>query len=247
MQLPTILVVDGDPKARQLLRGVFETEGFAVIEAHDQNTALAVVDGDHPTLVTLDIQLAAGNGIDVLRAIRRHSDVAILVVTGRNDVIDRVVGLELGADDYVAKPFHPRELIARVHSVLRRTEHTFEATENNAESGLTWTQGHTILKFDGLIAHLDRFELVARDGQILPITSGEFRLLIVFVHSAKRSLTRDRIMDLLNGTAWTPFDRTVDNHVARLRKLIERDASQPKLIKTIRGVGYLFTAEVTQE
>lgn len=245
MSKTKVLVVDDDPKIRLLLRRSFEAEGFGVDEAVDCSSALKALTKDAPSVITLDIQLETDNGIDVLRAIRERSDVPVLMVTGRDDIVDRVVGLELGADDYVTKPFHPREVIARVRSVLRRTQINSEPAETVSNPIIDSKQGtETSIKFDGMSARPDYFELIGRDGELIEITSGEFRLLLVFLRNAKRILSRDRIMDLLNGTEWTPLDRTVDNHVGRLRKLIEIKPSSPTLIKTVRGIGYLLTADV---
>jgi DNA-binding response OmpR family regulator len=237
-----ILVVDDDPKIRTLLRNVLEGEGFIVREAETAAQVMAQVAEAPPVLITLDIHLGTDNGIEVARAIRRVSHVPIIMVTGRDDVIDRVVGLEVGADDYITKPFHVREVIARVRSVLRRTD---ASTHVQQETGVSNdTEKSAEYHFDGLTAIPDRLELLDRDRMPADLTSGDFKLLNVFLSRPKRVLSRDQLMDLTGGTEWNPLDRAIDNQVARLRKKIERDPSDPQLIKTVRGVGYTFAHDV---
>lgn len=231
-----LLIVEDDAKIRTLLRNVFEDEGFVVHEAQTGAEMLAVLAAEPVALMTLDIQLDQENGLDLAREVRKVSSVPIIMVTGQDDVIDRVVGLEIGADDYITKPFHIREVIARVRSVLRRAAQpegsTLPATDRN------------VLTFDGLSAHLDRMELADRDGTDCGLTSGDFKLLTVFLDQPKRVLSRDQLMDLTGGIERNPLDRTIDNQVARLRKKIERNPSEPRLIKTVRGVGYKFACDV---
>jgi DNA-binding response OmpR family regulator len=232
----SILVVDDEQKIRTLLRNVLEAEGFIVVEAETGDAVLDAVRDRSIALITLDIHLDGENGVDLARRIRAISSVPIIMVTGQNDVIDRVVGLEVGADDYITKPFHVREVVARVRSVLRRSDTDATAPQSVPE-GLRY-------RFDGLVADTDRLELIDRDGEDCSLTSGDFTLLRVFLERPKRVLSRDQLMDLTGGQNWSPLDRTVDNQVARLRKKIERDPSEPKLIKTVRGIGYRFSADV---
>ena len=204
-------------------------------EAVDGEGVRRVFARDPPNLVTLDLDLGSEDGLDIVREIRLNHDTAIMIVTGRGNVMDRVVGLELGADDYMTKPFHGREVVARVRTILRRTGgRAIVLHTNNAGGG-------TLLYLDGLLIDLDSLSLTNRYGKDSDLTSGDFRLLSVFLHNAKRSLSRDRLMDLTGGTDWTPLDRTIDNQVARLRKKIERDPARPILIKTVRGIGYMLT------
>ena len=195
-------------------------------------------------LVTLDVRLGGENGLEIAKRIRQNSNVPIIMVTGQDDVIDRIVGLEIGADDYITKPFHVREVLARVRSVLRRVNPVGDVPTAAPEPTKQDTDTEGALHFDGMIAYLDRFELLDRDGVQIEMTSGDFRMLAVFLNSPKRMLSRDRIMDLLHGVEWSPLDRTIDNQVARLRKKIERDPSSPVLIKTVRGIGYMFAMDV---
>ncbi|MBD3665412.1 response regulator [Sulfitobacter aestuariivivens] len=233
-----ILVVEDDQKIRNLLRNVLEDEGARVIEAETSAEVMRAVADKRLSLITLDLQLGADNGVDIARRIRAVSQVPIIMVTGKDDVIDRVVGLEIGADDYIIKPFHVRELIARIRSVLRRSGAPARTTEIDAIAG----SAH--FSFDGMTAFPDRLELIDRENVPCDLTSGDFRLLNVFLNNPKRVLSRDQLMDLTGGVEWSPLDRTIDNQVARLRKKIERDPSSPKLIKTVRGIGYTFASDV---
>lgn len=206
-------------------------------------TTLATIRSVQPHLISLDLQLGKDDGFDIARHIRSFSQVPIIMVTGKDDVIDRVVGLELGADDYITKPFHVREVLARVKSVLRR-HHAAAPEMPVTQQG---TPPMPVLCFDGLAARLDQFELIGRDGQSVDLTSGDFKLLRVFLERPKRTLSRETLMDLIGGTEWSPLDRTIDNQVARLRKKIELDPAQPRLIKTVRGIGYMFSGDITRK
>ncbi|MFK7878267.1 response regulator [Roseobacter sp.] len=238
MKDQTILVVEDDQKIRSLLRNVLEDEGARVVEAETAAQVMQVIADTPPRLVTLDLHLGADNGIDIARQIRTVSQVPIIMVTGKDDVIDRVVGLEVGADDYITKPFHVREVVARIRSVLRRSGVPAPTAEANV------AEGSVHFSFDGMTAFPDRLELIDRENMPCDLTSGDFKLLSVFLNSPKRVLSRDQLMDLTGGVEWSPLDRTIDNQVARLRKKIERDPSSPKLIKTVRGIGYTFASDV---
>lgn len=239
MQDRHILVVEDDPKIRALLRACFEAEGAAVSEAANLDAVRRVFAGNTPDLVTLDIGLGLDDGFDIVRELRRTHDTPIILVTGKGDVIDRIVGLELGADDYITKPFHLREMLARVKAVLRRSESP--GRERAAATGAAQDGGHVIRLLDGLRIDLGRMEVRDREGRDCGLTTADFKLLRAFLENAGRPLSRDRLMDLIDGPAWVPLDRTIDNQVARLRKKIERDAGRPQLIKTVRGVGYMLT------
>ncbi|MEO0918395.1 MAG: response regulator transcription factor [Pseudomonadota bacterium] len=236
MTKQTLLIVEDDAKIRALLRNVFEGEGFCVLEARSSEEVLTALASHQIALITLDIHLGQENGLDLARQIRQTSRVPIIMVSGQDDVIDRVVGLEIGADDYITKPFHVREVVARVRSVLRRFSQDPAAGLQEFDDAA--------LCFDGMCAHVNRMELVDRDGADCGLTSGDFKLLQVFLDRPNRALSRDQLMDFTGGIERNPLDRTIDNQVARLRKKIERDPSDPKLIKTVRGVGYMFAGEV---
>ena len=233
----TLLVVDDDAKIRRLLATLFESEGFAVRCVPDGAAALDVVKHHQIDLITLDLNLGREDGLDIARDIRKFSQVPIIMVTGKDDMIDRVVGLEIGADDYITKPFHVREVLARVRTVLRRTQTAKLAVDERGD----------ILRFDGLTVVPERMEISDRTGSPLNLTSGDFKLLTVFLENPGRVLSRDRLMDLVGGLEWSPLDRTIDNQVARLRKKLERDTTAPKIIKSVRGVGYVFAAEIEQD
>jgi two-component system, OmpR family, response regulator len=227
-----ILVVDDDPKVRTLLRRCFEGEGFIVSDAKDAAELRACLERHAVDLITLDLGLGQENGLDLAREIRRQRDVPIIMLTGKGDAIDRVVGLELGADDYLVKPFELRELVARVRAVLRRS--TAEKAPPSAEC----------YAFEGWVFDVDRRSLKREGGKDQELTTSEYDLLVAFVRRPHRVLSRDDIMDLLRGHDWSPLDRSIDNLVARLRKKIEQDPERPRLIKTVRGVGYTFSASV---
>lgn len=233
-----ILVVDDDPKIRALLRNCFQADGYSVSECGDASCVDEAFTVHQPDLVTLDINLVGENGLDIARKLRRNHDVPIIMVTGKDDVIDRVVGLELGADDYITKPFHVREMLARVRSVLRRYD-----GHKHTESPLDRAPGDdtTAVDLDGLKIDLSQLAMRDRGNQLCDLTTADFKLLKAFMDNPNRSLSRDRLMDLIDGPEWVPLDRTIDNQVARLRRKIERDPSRPQLIKTIRGIGYMLT------
>jgi two-component system, OmpR family, response regulator len=231
-----ILVVDDDAEIRALLRRCFEREGFVVSEAKDGMELRACIDEQPVNLITLDLTLGGEDGLELAREIRGNCNIPIIMITGKGDTIDRVVGLELGADDYISKPFQLREVLARVRAVLRRygaTDVAAAATPASAER----------YAFDHWVLDLDRRELTSGGGALQELTTAEFNLLDLFVRRPHRVLSRDNIMDLLKGHEWSPLDRSIDALVGRLRKKVETDPDHPRLIKTVRGVGYVFTAD----
>lgn len=232
-----VLIVDDEPKVRLLLRRCFEQDGYRVSEAQTEAEVLDCLAGGCVDLITLDLSLGQEDGLSIARTIRSRMDVPIVMVTGKGDTIDRVVGLELGADDYISKPFHVREVLARVRSVLRRTDAQRKSSAEPTENVERYT-------FDDWLVDFSTLELTSRDGTSRDLTTTDFKLLEVFVKNPKRVLTRDQLMDRLRGHDWAPLDRSIDNQVARLRRKIEREPKHPKLIKTVRGAGYSFTAEV---
>jgi len=229
----TILIVDDEAPVRKLLRRCFEKESFAVVEAANRAAIRDQLTAHDIDLITLDITLGNENGLEIAREIRAEQSVPIIMVSGKADLIDTVVGLEVGADDYITKPFELREVIARVRAVLRRYQPGSAAPK--AQSAVT------LHKFADWTLNSTSRELYD-SKQSVSLTTGEYELLYVFVCNAQRVLSRDQIMDNLKGRDWLPNDRTIDNQVARLRKKLG-DESQ-SLIKTVRGAGYLFTASV---
>lgn len=233
-----ILVVDDDAKVRTLLRRCLEGEGFAVSEAADGAGLLACLAKQQVSLITLDLNLGKENGLDLARDIRKVHNVPIIMLTGKGDAIDRVVGLEVGADDYLAKPFELRELVARIRAVLRRA--VAAPAEPTTPAGRRYA-------FEAWILDINRRVLKRDGGNDLELTTSEFNLLEAFVKRPHRVLSRDDIMDLLKGHDWSPLDRSIDNLVARLRKKVEKNPDRPSLIKTVRGAGYVFTADVERQ
>ncbi len=236
-ELPHILVVDDEERIRAMLARYFEGEGFRVSLAHDGAAMRERMAADPADVVFLDVVLPGEDGLILARELRAASDVGIIMLTGRGDVVDRVVGIEVGADDYIAKPFHLREVLARTKSVLRRLKPAARA--EGAEPS-----DEPAVRFDGWRLDFSRRKLNAPDGKDVPLTTGEFNLMTVFVRHAGRVLDRDQIMDLTRGREWDAYDRSIDAQVARLRKKIEGDAKNPKLIQSVRGVGYVFTAKI---
>ena len=240
-----VLVVDDDQKIRKLLRNCLEPEGFQVFEAENSDEVDGCMAKTRIDLITLDLNLGTENGLTIASKLKSNCDVPIIIVTGKGDVIDRVVGLEMGADDYISKPFHVREVIARVRSVLRRTDSTTRKTDHETSvRDNNDTRETNRLVFDGWTADFDAFELRSPAGELCELTTADFKLLRVLLENPKRVLSREQIMDQVNGVDWIPYDRTIDNQIARLRKKLEEDPSKPKLIKTVRGVGYTFTVDV---
>ena len=231
-----ILVVDDDPKVRTLLRRCLEGEGFAVSDAKDGAELQSCLQRQQISLITLDLNLGKENGLDLARDIRKQRNIPIIMLTGKGDAIDRVVGLEVGADDYLAKPFELRELVARIRAVLRRVTPTEPATATGQRYA-----------FEGWVLDISRRSLKRNSGDDQDLTTSEFNLLEAFVKRPHRVLSRDDIMDLLKGHDWSPLDRSIDNLVARLRKKVEKDPDRPALIKTVRGAGYTFTADVERQ
>lgn len=229
-----ILVVDDDARIRQMLTRYFEGEGYSVSTATDGaeiETCLKRLEID---IILLDLALPGGkDGIDIVREIRSRSDIPIMMITGRTDVIDRIIGIEIGADDYIAKPFHLREVHARLKSILRRRK----PPEVNAPA-------RDRIRFEGWVLDLAGRQLQSPDGENVELTSGEFDMLQAFVQHAGRVLTRDFLMDSTRARPLESFDRTIDAQISRLRRKIEADTKLPRLIKTVRGAGYMFAAKI---
>lgn len=235
-----ILVVDDEAEVRAILRSAFEIEGYSVFEAGDSAALADILDANAVDLITLDLNLGAEDGLNVARTIRAKRNIPIVMISGKGDTIDRVVGLELGADDYITKPFHMREVLARVRAVLRRYEAGQGAPTVDAAAAAVPAR----ITFDGWTIDPPRREVRTPDGGPCDLTTAEFNLLLLFIERPGRVLSRDEIMDLLKGHDWTPLDRSIDALVARLRKKIEPESDRPQLIKTVRGVGYAFAGTV---
>ena len=238
-----ILVVDDDQQIRALLRSRFEKDGYEVLEAASGQDLWAVLKAEQIDLITLDLTLGREDGLALAREIRALRNVPIIIISARDEEVDRIVGLELGADDYVTKPFSPREVAARVKAVLRR----YEALPQRDSSTPAASDRNGRLVFEGGALDPARRNFTSTAGALVDLTTAEFNLLELFLERPQRVLTRDEIMNLLKGHDWNPFDRSVDSAIARLRKKIEPDEETPRYIKTVRGIGYVFTGDVQRK
>jgi two-component system alkaline phosphatase synthesis response regulator PhoP len=223
-----ILVVDDEPKIVKQARDYLENGGFRVASAADGTTALAIARHERPDLIVLDLNLPGTDGLDVCRALRRESDVPIIMLTARVDETDRLIGLELGADDYITKPFSPRELVARVRAVLRRVQGGVH------QPGFI-RAGHLEIDLHG--------HRVTREGDPIQLTRTEFNLLATLAQHPGQTFTRAQLLDRLHGVAYDGFDRSVDAHIKNLRRKLELDPIEPRYVLTVYGVGYRFTDE----
>ena len=226
-----ILVVDDDPKIVSLVKTYLEREGFRVVTAQDGQSALRAFNELEPGLIVLDLMLPELDGLALMRIVRERSNVPIVMLSARAQVADRVFGIHEGADDYIAKPFSPAELVVRVKAVLRRT----------AAAG-TAVRSHGTLEHGDLVIDLDRVE-VRRDGMPMPLTPAEFRLLVTLVQARGRVLTRQALLDSLYGTSQgDALERTIDVHIGRLRDKLGEEIGAPRYIITVRGLGYRAVA-----
>jgi two-component system, OmpR family, response regulator len=230
-----ILVVDDDAEIRSLLREYFEKNGYRVTVASDGRGLRAALNATPPDLVVLDLMLPGEDGLSLCRTLRAQSDLPVIMLTARGEETDRIVGLEMGADDYVPKPFHPRELLARVKSVLRRAR---------SLPGNLKRDEVKAFRFAGWILDVATRDLTAPDGVVVPLSGTEFRLLKVFLDHPDRVLTRDQLIDFMMSRDAAPFDRAIDVQVSRLRHRLRDDARDPVLIKTVRNRGYVLAARV---
>ena len=230
-----ILIVDDDPRLCRALARYLGLEGYTVRTATSGREMRESLAAEKPDLVLLDLMLPDEDGFSLARELRSTTDIAVVILTGKSDTVDKVVGLELGADDYVTKPFDERELLARVRSVLRRS-----AAGRDGSPGASGVRAC----FAGWTLDLDSYELTSPGGEAVTLTAHEFQLLAALVNHPKRVLTREAIMDLVAGRDWSPEDRSVDVLVGKLRKKIEDDPQNPRLIETVRGVGYKLAAHV---
>jgi two-component system OmpR family response regulator len=233
-----VLVVDDDGEIRSLLCDYlarFGIEAAGVPDGAAMRREIAAAPFD---LIVLDLMLPGEDGLALCRALRAESDIPIIMLTARGDPMDRVVGLELGADDYVAKPFEPRELVARIQTILRRVR-------SGPEPARAEEHGDAVA-FEGWRLHRLLRQLTAPDGVVVPLSNAEFRLLSAFIERPNRILTRDQLLDEARGRAMDVFDRSIDFLVSRLRQKLNEDPKNPRLIKTVRGEGYIFDAKVTR-
>ena len=235
---PHILVVDDDREIRDLLARFLEKQSFRVTAARDARDARRLWPLGRYHLVVLDLMMPGESGLDFARWLRSQSDVPIVILTAMGEETDRIVGLELGADDYLAKPFNPRELLARIRAVLRR------ATADSATGAAPGEPPAKVIRFSGWVLEPARRRLMNPQEVEVPLTGGEYELLLALIERPNRVLTRDMLMDLLRGRQAGPFDRAIDVAVSRLRRKLEDDGRNPQLIKTVRGGGYVLATSV---
>jgi len=221
--MPTVLVVDDEPKIVQLARDYLEHAGFAVLTAGDGASALQAARVRAPDLIVLDLGLPGLDGLEVMRSIRASASTPIVVLTARDTELDKLLGLELGADDYVTKPFSPRELVARVRAVLRRSERAIEPREH--------------LEVGELVLDLPRLRTTVA-GRVVDLTATEFQILGTLAREPGRVFTRSQLLDAVHGVAFDSYERAIDAHIKNIRRKIEADPARPRFIQTVYGVGY---------
>lgn len=228
-----ILIVEDEPITREQLVSYFEEEGFRVSHTGQGDEVQKLLDDNEITLVLLDIKLPGKDGLTLTREIRTQSDVGVILVTSKQEQIDRILGLESGADDYVTKPFDPRELLSRARNLLRRVHIQQSQRRKNH-----------IRRFDGWTLDLNKRELQSPDGEMKQLSAGEYQLLLAFMEKAGEVMNRDQLMNRIRNREWFPDDRYIDVLVGQLRKKLGERAANAKIIATIHGTGYLFTPEV---
>ncbi|QSA97890.1 response regulator [Methylococcus sp. EFPC2] len=232
-----ILIVDDDREIRHLLTDFLARHGLRADAAADGRAMARCLASGRYDLIVLDLMLPGEDGLALCRRLRADSNLPVIMLTALAEDTDRIVGLEMGADDYVVKPFNPRELLARIKAVLRRTGYSPAGPQGMKKN----------LRFEGWKLDLAKRELHSPEGVLMPMTSGEFDLLAAFAEHPQRVLNRDQLLDLTRGRAATAYDRSIDVQLSRLRRKIETDPNEPTLIKTVRGGGYLFTPRVESD
>src|SRR5438445_6240780 len=235
---PHLLIVEHARDIREPLARYLREHGYRTTTAADAQVARKVMKGAAIDLVVLDIMMPGEDGLSLCRYIRQTSQIPVILLTARGEEVDRIIGLEMGADDYIPKPFSPRELIARIAAVIRRT---------NALPPRQQPPVAARIRFGEWVLDTGQRELIGPDAVALPLSSGEFRLLLVLIERPKIALSRNQLLDLTKGRDSELFDRSIDNHVSRLRKKIEVDPKSPRYIKTVWGGGYIFAVEPEAE
>lgn len=235
MEAEHILVVDDNRDIREDLRSYLTEHGYRVTVGESAAAARRIIHTGEPDLVLLDVMLPGEDGISLCRSITQLRSIPIVLLSGRADEVDRIVGLEVGADDYVAKPFNPRELLARIRSIMRRTK---------GQNGGWATEKSRFYEFDRWTFDIAKRNLTRDDGVVVPLSSGEYQMLTIFLNRPQIVLSRERIVELSHAEGAEVFDRSVDSQVSRFRKKIERDPKRPDIIQTVWGGGYVFAAEV---
>jgi len=233
---PHILVVDDSPDIRDPLARYFAKNGMRVSKANGGVELRRALKTSAIDLIVLDIMMPGEDGLSLCRFVRETTNIPVILLTALSEETDRIVGLEIGADDYVVKPFNPRELLARVRAVLRRSQTLPRAPASTMKQ----------VRFDRWTLDVPRQELIDAEGVAVPLSTAEFRLLTVFLERPRMVLSREQLLDLTSGRALEPFERSIDNQVSRLRKKIEADPKNPAIIKTVWGGGYSFAADVDE-
>ncbi len=233
-----LLVVDDDPEIRRLLREYLEKAGYRITAVADGREMFSALEQAPMDLIILDLMMPGEDGLTVLRKLRSHSNTPVVMLTAMGEETDRILGLEMGADDYISKPFNPRELLARIKSVLRRSASLPDSPLQDEA---------TEARFSGWQLNLHQRHLTSPDGVVVPLSGGEFRLLKVFIEHAGRVLSRDQLLEFSQGREAQPFDRSIDVLVGRLRKRLREDPKRPEIIHTLRGEGYRFVPDVSFE
>jgi two-component system OmpR family response regulator len=236
---PHILLVEDDREISKLLTTFLGANGFRVVAAENGRAADRVLEGARIDLIVLDLMLPGEDGLSMCRRFRVAGEIPILILSAKGEEVDRILGLEMGADDYLAKPFNARELLARVKAVLRRSAARASETEDRASAA--------IYVFQGWRLHAAARKLFSPEGARVPVTPAEFELLLVLCERPRRVLSRDQLIDLTQGRTAGPFERSIDVLVSRLRQKLERDPREPLLIQTVRSGGYMFTPEVARQ
>jgi len=236
-----ILIVDDDLRLQQLLTEYLDDQGYTTFAVGDGEAMESWLEEHHPDLIILDLMLPGEDGLSLARSIRQQETTPIIILSARGEEMDRIIGLEVGADDYLAKPFNPRELLARIRAVLRRGNQVVTTTENLETNSLepALTSEH-LYQFGEFNLNIEG-RILLRDGEEIMLTSGEMALLIVLVKHPNRVLSREQLMDMINRGDNDPFDRSIDVRITRLRHKIEKNSAKPRFIRTIWGEGYRFT------
>ena len=231
-----VLIIDDDGKLQDLLRDYLEGYGFSIVSVLDGKDALGKVKEESPDIIVLDIMLPGKDGFEILKEIRQEYSTAVIMLTARGEETDRIVGLELGADDYLPKPFNPRELVARINAVLRRSD-------NGAyPDPIQHEEEKRVLEVGDIILDMEKRSITSA-GKEIELTTAEYEFLKVLMERPNRVYSRDELMDLARGRDFAVFDRSIDVHISRLRAKIEKDPKNPQRIKTVWGAGYMFVEE----
>lgn len=235
-----ILIVDDDPDICELLQDYLQKQDFNVVTRANGSDIVEVLEQEQIDLVVLDVMLPGEDGLNICQRIRQHCAVMIIMLSAMGDDTDKIVGIEMGADDYLAKPFNPRELLARIKGLVRRTRG--DVGQQRQQASLVKV---TNIHFSNWTVDRNKRKLISPEAVTIPLTNGEYELLLTLLENSNRVLNRDQLLNITHNRDAGPFDRTIDVQIGRIRKKIEADPKNPKFIETIRGGGYQFSGEVT--